>query len=219
MVSRGGKIALWVTVPIAGVIVLLVLAVIGWMLFRPLMPGDWGKAQRLTDSLEEYNDFPLEAMAATVGTPASGDSSENLGNRIANTLGQLENSQEVVDELADSRAAQGDEEFGALVADLDDAYQALGDRFSAWEEDGYAAAASLAVGCTGLRDIVGCDPSLADEVTGEIPEIRAMAEAGLAEDPVAAETALAAVKESYEEVWADIVDSLEATSEYAASQN
>jgi len=178
MASPAVKVTFGVLGGVLGLVILLVVALLAWGVFRPLLAGDYGHTNGFVNTINDLNLMPLAAMVSTVGLGAPAENAEQYENRITNTIGQIATLTDEVDDALSSRAGSKDEELNGLLTDLNGAYAEMSDTFLAWEADGYAVAANAAVLCAGndlsacaaaateARDAGASDPMLAALVAG-----------------------------------------------------
>lgn len=183
MASRGVKITLGIVGGVLALVVLAVLGLVGWALFRPLLPGDYSHTRGDIRTASELNDIALEAMVVTVGTPISGEAKDQLDNRIANTSGQIDVVLESVDEAVGSRAGEKDETLQAQLNELRSAYADLQDSLNQWQSQGYADIGwALKLCRTPPSDVDDPDQACTEAAAslpdaGAAPELAALAEA------------------------------------------
>lgn len=175
--ARKKTVVLGVVGGTLSVLLIAVLALGAWVLFRPLMSGDYNHTYGDIRTADELSQNPLAAMAASVGQPRDAESAEALGNRIANTVEQIDVVRESVDGARESRAGKKDSSLAAQLKDLDEAYAHLSKTFAAWHEDDYPHIAYAARQCLGesrddcraavetLSDTSPDDPALAEVVS------------------------------------------------------
>lgn len=214
MASRKVKITLGIVGGVVGVVALAVIALVAWALFRPLLPGDYSSASGDLEVVSELNEFPLEAMVVSVGTPASAGEEGNLDNRIQNTIGQTEILIEYVAELRDNRAAQKDDELHAMVEQLVADYDILHSVLAQMQSDGYAAIGQAAKVCVNGEN-AECTSALSDAESaakGE-PELTALLDGVRSGD---ATGALKDFEQSVTELWSPIPEGVEAIDLYLA---
>lgn len=220
MASRATKITIRVIGGVVAVVLVAVLAVIAWALFRPLLQGDYNHTYGYIRPVAVLSENPLSAMVSTVGTPTSASKEDELNNRIANTLGQIEIIREDVTEAQDSRAGSRDEELSAELDKLGDAYDNLTATFESWQSDGYAAIGATAKACAGSQEecqqaaltIERLSPQ--DDILAQLHQ--AVIEAANTGSTVELDSALIEFADHTETLWDAVEDSLSSVTDMLA---
>lgn len=126
MASGAAKVTLGI---VGGVVALIVLGAVGlvaWIQLRPVLTGDYRHTYGYIETVTDLNDYPLDAMVATVGQPETADETpEHYGNRVQNTLGEIDIVVEEVDAALDSRAASKDSRLDGLLSTVKSSYADL----------------------------------------------------------------------------------------------
>lgn len=221
MASRAVKVTFGIVGGVVGLILLAIIAIILWVVFRPLNAGDYNSVRADIDILVDLNSFPLEGMVATVGAPTSADTAENLNNRITNTLSQTEVLQETVGEALGSTAVSKDDELRALVEKLDASYTELSTTLQDWSAEGYALIGAAAKECSpsGQYDDAACDAAVgaaeeASPTSRGLTQLLDAARAAREGDPEGLAPALEAFGEETGQLWAPIPTTIEEIETY-----
>src|SRR5690625_7800413 len=101
--ARRKTVVLGVVGGTLSVLLIAVLALAAWVLFRPLMSGDYNHTYGDIRTADELSQNPLAAMVTSVAQPRDAESPEAFGNRIANTVGQVDVVRESVDGRSEER--------------------------------------------------------------------------------------------------------------------
>lgn len=175
MASRAVKVTIGIVGGFVGLVVIAILALVAWALFRPPLAADYSIAQGEMETIVTLNATPLEAMVASVAdAPATGNSpAYQLDNRIQNTIGQIGVLRESTESLQSRGAATRDDEFAKLAANLDDAYADLEQTFSEWQADGYADINAASEVCAADSTGSSCKQAIA-ELAGANPATEEM---------------------------------------------
>ena len=217
--ARKKTVVLGVVGGTLSVLLIAVLALGAWVLFRPLMSGDYNHTYGDIRTADELSQNPLAAMVTSVAQPRDAESPEAFGNRIANTVGQVDVVRESVDGARESRAGQKDSSLASQLKDLDRTYTHLSKTFASWHEDGYAHIAYAAKQCLGesrddcraavdaLSDTSPDDPALAEVKTASEQAARGAGRKAL-------QQAVDAFSERVETLWEPIPGQLAEITKY-----
>lgn len=209
MASRGARLAIGITAGVLALVVLIVLGLAGWALFRPLLSGDYNHTAGDIGTVEDLNSIALEPMVKTVGAPVSVQQAGQLDNRITNTISQIETIRESVRAAQGSRAGTKDDDLAAKLAALDDAYGTLADTFSAWQGEGYDDIGWALHECRNSNATAqACTGAAADLPTPQSAELSALAAAIQAFADSDREVTDAQVLDSAQTDFASAVDAL-----------
>jgi FtsZ-binding cell division protein ZapB len=149
MASRGVKILLRIVLGFVGLIVLVVICLVAWVMFRPLLSGDYSHTYGYVRTVNDLNKMPLVGMVKTVGAPIDAEGAKQLNNRIENTIGQITVVQDEVEDALDSRAGQKDDQLNSMLQDLNDSYDGLQTQMATWQSDGFAEIGAALKSCIG----------------------------------------------------------------------
>lgn len=225
MASPRPRLAISIIAGVLGLVVLVVLGLAGWVLFRPLLSGDYNHTAGDIRTVDDLNSIALEPMVTTVGTPLSAQADGQLDNRITNTVGQIETIRESVHAAQESRAGTKDDELASKLSALDDAYAALADTFTTWQGEGYNDVGWALHECRSSDATAeACDTAAEGLPAPESPELAALADAirAFAEsdrevaDTQSLDTAQTDFAGAVDALWQDVTAALEDVNTYLA---
>ena len=223
--SHGMKLTLKIVGGVVGLILIAGIALVGWVMFRPLLAGDYNTVRTDITTISSLNSTPLEAMVATVGAPIDAQAAENLDNRILNSISQIGVLQESVASAKDSRAYDKDDDLKAQLDTLDEQYSTLKSTYETWQTEGYATIgwAARSCGSVGYSASNCADAVAAITTEPTSPELVAIVDAArsTAKDPdfpeegvQATDAALVAFSEANNALWTPIPEQVAAIDTY-----